>query len=214
MSEKAEKIQAEMNRLDGIVMNLKDLPDWKATLQRVQFRQQQFLTMQRLSIRAEQIETNITQAKRVEDSLVHLDDWRNRLSDIHEKRQAEESLREKLNQHQLLAQRKENFQKQITHFTNVSTALEKLDAAKAIYEDAQNKIRRLVKAKEIAGIREALHRDGTQTRSTLTATGKQKDALLKEYQTILKHAGTCPTCHGHIDDTSIERIVASYEHEG
>ena len=214
LSEKAEKIQVEMNRLDGIVMNLKDLPDWKATLQRVQFRQQQFLTMQRLSIRAEQIETNITQAKRVEDSLVHLDDWRNRLSDIHEKRQAEESLREKLNQHQLIAQRKENFRKQITHFTNVSTALENLDAAKAIYDEAQTKIKRLEKAKDIDRIRETLRQEGAQTRSRLTETGKQKDALVEEYQSILKHAGTCPTCHGHIDDTSIERIVASYEHEG
>ena len=115
------------------------------------------------------------------------------MSDIHEKRQAEESLREKLNQHQLLAQRKENFQKQITHFTNVSTALEKLDTAKAIYEDAQTKIKRLEKAKDI---------DPT---------------LMERYQTIKKHCippvaklvnGQCGGCYMSLPQVTLRNLKA------
>ncbi|WCF11398.1 metallophosphoesterase (plasmid) [Paenibacillus thiaminolyticus] len=148
---------------------------------------------QNVVIQTIQVEKAINMLQLFKDSLVQ----RKELSEKAEKAKRLESARKEVSHK--LQMLKESLEK-----------TEKITKARKLVDDLRVRMDKKEKLCTLLEVRKRINHQIEVENITIKKQNQETAILLKEYKEILEQAGSCPVCHGKLNERTVERIVNEY----
>lgn len=207
-----EKLILEEKRLNTVLTGLSNINDCHLALYKAKDKIQLSQQLQRQHDIAEKLAANRKSVENTLKSLENLDELVKRINLLKKKELQASNLVAQLNQYEEINNKNNRLKETIVKGNAVLKRLKHLPELVLRVNDLKEKSSKAILLNELIEKRAVTTSRIAKGQKFISDSKLERDVLIHSYQEILTDAGTCPTCHGTIDNAVVNRIVATYSH--
>lgn len=207
-----ERLVLEETRLNTVLAGLSNINDCQLALYKAKDKIQLAQQLKRQHDVAERLAGSRASLGETLKSLENLDELISRMSLLKKKEVQASNLVAQLKRYEGINDKNNRLKETIVKGKAVINRLEYLPELVLRVNDLKGKSAKAITLNELIEKRDSTTSRIEKGLKFIESSKAERDELIGSYQKVLTDAGTCPTCHGTIDNAVVNRIVATYSH--